>query len=102
MDTLKLRKQESIDELKDVLKDYDMTSITTNELKKAFHDRSVVYEKSAVSYFLIPRTYSITADLSHSKSNYDNAPDSTPPICEKPCRTNWYQQTPTARQSRQS
>ncbi|WP_321860250.1 hypothetical protein [Pseudomonas paraveronii] len=33
-DTLKLRKQESIDDLKAFLKDYDMTSITTNELKK--------------------------------------------------------------------
>ncbi|MFV3015554.1 hypothetical protein MOQ67_17545 [Pseudomonas sp. LY-1] len=34
-DTLKLRKQESIDDLKAFLKDYDMTSITTNELKKS-------------------------------------------------------------------
>lgn len=34
-DTLKLSKQESIDDLKVFLKDYDMTSITTNELKKS-------------------------------------------------------------------
>ena len=33
-ETLKLGKQQSIDELKVFLKDYDMTSITTNELKK--------------------------------------------------------------------
>ena len=30
-----LRKQELIDDLKAFLKDYDMTSITTNELKKS-------------------------------------------------------------------
>ncbi|WP_411380336.1 hypothetical protein [Pseudomonas sp. MPB26] len=33
-ETLKLHKQDSIDDLKIFLKDYDMTSITTNELKK--------------------------------------------------------------------
>jgi hypothetical protein len=33
-DTLKLREQEEIESLKVFLKDYDMTSITTNELKK--------------------------------------------------------------------
>ncbi|KTB60961.1 hypothetical protein RJC98_10230 [Pseudomonas allii] len=33
-DTLKLGNQQSIDDLKAFLKDYDMTSITTNELKE--------------------------------------------------------------------